>query len=188
MSISIVLADDHPVIRRGLRGLLEMEPDFAILAEAGDGLEAIRVVERIQPDVLILDLLLPGLSGLDVLPIVRQRAPKTNVVVFSMYSNEDFILQALKNGATGYIPKGCDPIHTIEGIRRAATGRRYLGPAISEHAFDAYHPAIRMTCSLPGNGRSCSSPPRVAVAPRSPAAYPSVPGRPRCIVRMPCEN
>jgi two-component system, NarL family, response regulator NreC len=138
LSISIVLADDHPVVRRGLRGTLEAEPDFAVIAESGDGLETLHLVERLQPDVLVLDLIMPGLGGLDVLPIVRQRSQRTQVVVFSMYANEDFILQALKNGAVGYVLKGCDPAHAVEAVRRAAAGQRYLGPAISRHAFEAY--------------------------------------------------
>ena len=118
MSISIVLADDHPLVRRGLRGVLEAEPELAIVAETGDGLETVRVVERLQPDVLILDLMMPGLSGLDVLPIVLQRCPGTQVVVLSMYANEDFVLQALRNGAIAYVLKGCDPAH-----RRDAPGQ-----------------------------------------------------------------
>jgi DNA-binding NarL/FixJ family response regulator len=139
MSISIVLADDHPVVRQGLRTSLEAESDFAIKGEAGDGLETVRLVERLQPDVLVLDLLMPGLSGLDVLPIVRQRSPRTRVVVFSMYANEDFVLQALRNGASAYVLKGCDPAQVAEAVRLAAAGRRYFSPAISERAFDAYH-------------------------------------------------
>jgi two-component system, NarL family, response regulator NreC len=138
MSTSIVLADDHPVVRRGLRGTLEAEPDLAIAAETGDGLETVRLVERLQPDVLVLDLVMPGLGGLDVLPIVRQRSPGTRVVVFSMYANEDFILQALRSGALAYVLKGCDPAHAVEAVRRAAAGRRYLDPGISERAFEAY--------------------------------------------------
>src|SRR5579872_2383660 len=138
MSISIVLADDHPVVRQGLRRLLDVEADFTIAGETEDGLETVRHVERLQPDVLILDLMLPGLNGLDVLPIVKQRSPRTRVVVFSMYANEEFVLQALKNGAVGYILKGCDPLHVVEAIRKVVAGRRYLSPALSDRAFEAY--------------------------------------------------
>src|SRR5438046_2546546 len=131
MSYSIVLADDHPLVRQGLRGALEAEPAFAIVAETGDGLETVRLVEHLQPDVLVLDLMMPGLTGLDILPIVRQRSPRTRIVVLSMYANEDFVLQALKNGAIAYVLKGCDPAHAVEAVRRAAAGRRYLSPGIS---------------------------------------------------------
>jgi DNA-binding NarL/FixJ family response regulator len=138
VSVSVVLADDHPVVRQGLRRVLEAEPDLSLVAEAGDGLEAVRLVERLRPDVLVLDLLMPGLSGLEALPIVRQRSPRTRVVIFSMCANEVFVLQALRNGAAAYVLKGCDPAHAVEAVRRAASGGRYLGPGLSERAFDAY--------------------------------------------------
>jgi DNA-binding NarL/FixJ family response regulator len=82
---------------------------------------------------------MPGLNGVDVLRIVGQRSPRTRTVAFSMYANENLILQALRNGAVGYVLKGCDPAHAVEAVRRAAAGRRYLSPALSAHTFDAYH-------------------------------------------------
>jgi DNA-binding NarL/FixJ family response regulator len=183
MSTSIVLADDHPVVRQGLRGILEAEPDFAIAAETGDGLEAVRLVERLQPDVLVLDLMMPGLSGLDVLPVVRQRSPRTRVVVFSMHANEEFTLQALKNGASAYVLKGCDPAHVVEAVRRAAAGRRYLSPDLSERAFDAYQekaelgpsdphdlltPRERQALQLAAEGHSCADiAARLSISPRT---------------------
>jgi DNA-binding NarL/FixJ family response regulator len=138
MSISIALADDHPVVRAGLRRVLEAEPEFRIAAETGDGLETVRQVERLRPDVLVLDLMMPGLAGLDVLPIVRQRSPRTRVVVFSMYANEEFVRQALRGGAAAYVLKGDDPAHAVEAVRRAAAGQHYLSPALSGGSFDAY--------------------------------------------------
>jgi DNA-binding NarL/FixJ family response regulator len=117
--------------------VLESEPDLSVVGESGDGLETVRAVEQLRPDVLILDLLMPGLNGLDALPIVRKRAPRTHVVAFSMYSNEDFVLQAIKHGAMGYVLKGCDPSRLVEAVRRAAVGRSYLSPKISEGAFKA---------------------------------------------------
>lgn len=131
MTISILLADDHPVVRRGLRDVLQAYPDFAIAGEAENGLDTVRLVERLRPNVLVLDLMLPGLNGLDVLPVVRQRSPETNTVIFSMYANEDFVLQALKKGAHGYVLKGCDPAEAAQAIRCAAAGRRYLCTALS---------------------------------------------------------
>lgn len=138
MSISILLADDHPVVRRGLRGVLEDEPDFTIIGEAGDGLEVIRMVEQLRPDVLVLDLMMPGLGGLDALPIVRQRAPGTRVVIFSMHENEEFVLRALKNGACGYLLKGSDPGEVKVAVRQAAAGNYYLSPPIASRAFEVY--------------------------------------------------
>ncbi|HEV3204946.1 MAG TPA: response regulator transcription factor [Gemmataceae bacterium] len=138
MSISIVLADDHPLVRRGLREALEAEPGFAVVGESGDGLETLRIVEQLEPDVLVLDLMMPSLNGLDILPLVRQRSPRSRVVVLSMFGNEGMVLQALRNGAVAYALKGCDSVHAVEAVRRAAAGQRYLGPGISERAFDAY--------------------------------------------------
>jgi DNA-binding NarL/FixJ family response regulator len=138
MTISIVLADDHPVVRRGMRTLLESQADFSIVGEAGDGLETVRLVERLRPDVLVLDLMMPGLSGLEVLRIARQRSPQTRTVVLSMYSSNAFIAEALKNGSTGYVLKGCTEENLIRSVREAAEGRRFLSPQVSEIAIDAY--------------------------------------------------
>jgi two-component system, NarL family, response regulator NreC len=138
LTISIVLADDHPVVRRGMRTLLEAEPDFSVTGEAGDGLETVRVVERLQPDVLVLDLMMPGLSGLEALRIIGQRAPRTRVVVLSMYSSNAFIAEALKNGAIGYVLKGCTEENLVQAVRAAAAGKRFLSPPVTEIAIDAY--------------------------------------------------
>jgi two-component system response regulator NreC len=138
MTISIVLADDHPVVRRGMQTLLEAEPDFAIIGEAGDGLESVRLVENLQPDVLILDLMMPGLSGLEALRIIRKRSPRTRVVVLSMHNTNAFVAEALKNGATGYVLKGSDEQNLVRAVREAAAGRRFLSPPVTERAIDAY--------------------------------------------------
>jgi two-component system, NarL family, response regulator NreC len=138
MSISIVLADDHPVVRRGMQTLLKSEPDLSIVGETGDGLETVRLVERVQPDVLILDLMMPSLSGLEALRIIRQRSPRTRVVVLSMHSNNAFVAEALKNGATGYVLKGSDDVNLARAVREAAAGRRFLSPPVTERAIDAY--------------------------------------------------
>jgi two-component system, NarL family, response regulator NreC len=143
MTISIFLADDHPVVRRGLRTLLETEPHFAVIGEAGDGLEAVRLIERLRPNVLILDLMIPGLSGLEVLRIVRQRSPQTEVVILSMHSSNAFVAEALKNGATGYVLKGGEEEHIISAVHEAAAGRRFLSPPVTERAIDAYIESAR---------------------------------------------
>jgi DNA-binding NarL/FixJ family response regulator len=138
MSISIVLADDHPVVRLGMRTLMESEADFTIVGEAGDGLETVRLVERLRPNVLVLDLMMPGLSGLEVLRIIGERAPQTRAVVLSMHSNNAFIAEALKNGATGYVLKGSPEDDLVHAVREAAAGRRFLSPPVTEIALDAY--------------------------------------------------
>jgi len=135
---TIVLADDHPVVRQGLRALLEAEPDFAIVGEVADGLEVADLVERVKAHVLVLDLMLPGLSGLEVTRQVRQRSSQTRVIILSMYANEAYVLEALRNGAAGYVLKGAGAAELVQAVREVAAGRRYLSPPLSESAIQAY--------------------------------------------------
>jgi two-component system, NarL family, response regulator NreC len=135
---SIVLADDHHVLRQALRLLLAAEPDLQVVGETGDGLDATRLVERLSPDVLVLDLMMPGLNGLEVTRQVRERCPATRVVVLSMHANEAYVLEALRNGATGFILKDASAAEFLAGVRAVASGRRYLSPPLSDRALDAY--------------------------------------------------
>jgi len=135
---TIVLADDHHVVRQGLRALLEAVPDFSVVGEAGDGLEALQLVERLQPNVLVLDLRMPGLSGLEVARQVGQRSPGTRVVILSMYDDEAYVLEALGHGADGYVLKDSSAAHLVEAVRQVAIGRRYLSPPLSERTVEAY--------------------------------------------------
>ena len=121
-----------------MRALLEAETDFLVVGEAGDGLETVRLVDRLQPDVLVLDLMMPGLSGLEVIRMIQQRTPRTRVVVLSMHSENAFVAESLKNGATGYVLKGCEEPNLVLAVREAAAGRRFLSPPVTERAIDAY--------------------------------------------------
>ena len=135
---TIVLADDHHVVRQGLRALLEAEPGFSVVAEAADGLEAVNLVERLKPNVLVLDLMMPGLGGLEVAWEVRRRSPQTCVVVLSMHANEAYVLEALRNGAAGYVLKDSSAADLAHAVREAVAGRRYLSPPLSERAIEVY--------------------------------------------------
>lgn len=135
---TIVLADDHGIVRQGLRVLLEAEPDLVVVGEAADGLEAVRLVERLQPAVLVADVMMPGLSGLEVTREVGRRFSHTRVVILSMYANEAYVLEALKNGAAGYVLKDAGAADLVRAIREAAAGGRYLSPPLSERAIEAY--------------------------------------------------
>ena len=134
----IVLADDHSVMRQGLRALLQMEAGFTIVGEAADGNAAVELVAELKPDVLVVDLVMPGLGGLDVLREVRRRSPSTRVVVLSMHANEAYVQEALQNGASGYVLKDSEATDLIQAIRQVLAGRRYLSAAISERAIHAY--------------------------------------------------
>ena len=143
---TIVLADDHPVVRQGLRALLEAEPDFAIVGEVADGLEVADLVEHVKAHVLVLDLMLPGLNGLEVARQVHRRSPQTRIVILSMYANEGYVLEALRNGASAYVLKGASAAELVEAVREVTAGRRYLSPPLSESAIEAY---VRKANSAP---------------------------------------
>jgi len=136
--VRLVLADDHPVVREGLRAILETREDLRIVGEASDGLEAIRQVEQTTPDVLCVDLMMPRLGGLEVTRHVRQRVPKTRVLILSMYGSEAHVLAALRNGATGYLLKGSSAAEIVRAIHMVAAGSRYLSQPFAEMAIDAY--------------------------------------------------
>lgn len=139
MSVTtIVLADDHHVVRQGLRALLEAKPDFSVVGEAGDGLQAIHLVEDLQPDILLIDLMMPGLNGLEVARQVGQRVFQTSVIVLSMHANEAYVLEALRSGAAGYVLKGASADELIRAVREVAAGRRYLSSTLSERAIEVY--------------------------------------------------
>jgi len=135
---TIVLADDHHVVRQGLRVLLEAEPDFRIIGEAADGLEAAQLIERLHPDVLVLDLMMPGLSGLEVTRQVAQRSPHTRVIILSMYANEAYVVEALTHGAAGYVLKKSTASDLARAVREVSLGRRYLSPPLTEDDITTY--------------------------------------------------
>ena len=137
-SLTIVLADDHPIVRHGLRMVLEAEQDLTILDEVDDGARVLAAVERAGPDVLILDVMLPGMNGLKILPQVRNVSPKTRTIMLSMYSSEAYIVEALRNGAMGYVLKSASAALLVNAVRTVASGRRYLSPPFSERAIELY--------------------------------------------------
>jgi DNA-binding NarL/FixJ family response regulator len=135
---TIMLADDHQVVRLGMRSLLEVEPDFVVVGEAADGVEADRMVERLKPDVLIVDLMMPGINGLEVTRHVSQRLPSTHIIILSMHANESYVLEALRNGASAYVLKESSANDIVHAVREVMAGRRYLSPPLSERAIEIY--------------------------------------------------
>jgi two-component system, NarL family, response regulator NreC len=135
---TIVLADDHQVVREGLRLVLDAQPDFVVVGEAADGLQAAELVGRLKPDLLVADLVMPGLGGLDVAREARRRSPKTRVVILSMHSSDSFVLEALKNGASAYVLKDSSAAELTQAIHTVLAGRRYLSPPLSQKAIDDY--------------------------------------------------
>ena len=135
---TIILADDHPIVRRGLRSVLEVEKDFSLIGEAGDGIEAVRLVENLTPNILITDMMMPGLTGLEVTRQVRHRVPKVKIIILSMHAAESYVLEALRNGANGYVLKDSAADELVYAIREVLAGRRYLSSQLSERAIETY--------------------------------------------------
>ena len=137
MSVRVALIDDHPIVRQGLRNLLQTEPSFAVVGEADDGIDGVELVLRIKPDVLIVDLMMPGLNGLDLIKQVLRNLPKLRILVLSMQSSDSYVVEALNCGAAGYVLKETGPSEIIRAIQAVLAGERYLSPKILERLVNA---------------------------------------------------
>ncbi len=126
--IHILLVDDHKVLRDGLRALLESEDDLVVIAEAGTGQDAIALTQEHQPDVIVMDLGLPDMSGLDAIRTIRKTNTKSRIVVLSMYSRREFVVPAIEAGCDGYVPKSSTHTSLLEAIRVVMRGERFLHP------------------------------------------------------------
>ncbi len=136
MSVRILLADDHKLVRQTLRWFLESEDEFELVGEAGDGRQALEEVKKLHPDILLLDIMMPGLNGLEVTRRVTEEHPDTRVLVLSMHPDRAYVLRALQNGASGYVVKQADVTDLINGVRAVSRGDCYLSPHISNVDID----------------------------------------------------
>jgi DNA-binding NarL/FixJ family response regulator len=136
--ITVFLADDHPIVRQGLRALLEADGRCQVVGEATDGLTAIEQLTLLQPQVAILDVQLPDLNGLEVARRAQTQSPSTRVVMLSMYANEPYVLDALRHGAMGYVLKGTSTADLLAAVDAVVAGRRYLSAPLNERAIDTY--------------------------------------------------
>ncbi len=130
--IKILIADDHRIVREGLKQILAETQDMVVSAEASNVQEVLNKVASNDYDVLLLDISMPGRSGLDILKQLKSERPKLSVLVLSMYSEEQYALRALRAGASGYMTKESAPDELIEAIRKVSTGRKYISPAVAE--------------------------------------------------------
>jgi len=133
----VLLADDHKLFRAGIRSLLQTLPDIEVVAEAGDGQEALRFVAAHHPDVVLLDIMMRNLNGLDAAARMARDFPHTRVVMLSLNADEDSVLKALRVGAVGYLVKTADPAELELAVRAVMRGERFLSPAVSEHVVAA---------------------------------------------------
>ncbi len=132
MTINIIVADDHQIVRQGLRTLLAAEPDMEVVAEADNGRKVLRLVQELKPNVVIMDISMPDLNGIEATRQILAEAPEVKVVALSMHSDSLFVLNMLKAGASGYLLKDCALEELVKAIRVVVTNKTYLSPGISD--------------------------------------------------------
>jgi two-component system, NarL family, response regulator NreC len=138
MPIRILLADDHTVVREGMRALLERQPDMIVVAEAADGRESLRLAEEYSPDVVVMDVAMPAMNGIEATRRILAANPRTAVVILSMHQDESYVLRSLRAGAKGYLLKDSPQADVIAAIRAVAQGRSYLSRRISRMLQEDY--------------------------------------------------
>jgi len=144
----VVIAEDHTILREGLNALLSSQPDLKVVAEAEDGLEAVSCVRNHSPDIILLDLSMPRMTGLDAIKEIKKVKADTKVVVLTVHNSEEYILSSLRAGADGYVLKEAHSSELLTAIRHVADGRHYLSPTISGTIIDGFlegkkMPAVR---------------------------------------------
>src|SRR5499427_2591304 len=138
MSIKCLVVDDHTLFREGIRRLLEGEPDFVVVGEAGDALEAIAKVREHRPDVVLMDIGMPGMSSFEAARLIERNHPETRLIFLTMYEDEEYLLQCLDVGASGYILKDAPAPRLIGAVRDVSAGRKYLSPQVLGKLVDDF--------------------------------------------------
>jgi DNA-binding NarL/FixJ family response regulator len=157
MILSVFIADDHTVVRDGLKILLDAQPDIEVVGDASGGRETVQQALKIEPDVILMDINMPGLNGIEATFQIMEKCPSSRVVILSMYSTREHIYRAFQAGARGYLLKESAGIEVVEAVREVMLGRRYLSQKISESVLDDY---VRL------RGRSDESDPFSSLSPR----------------------
>ena len=134
----IVIADDHTILRKGLRALLSSDPNLKVVGEAADGREAIRCVENLSPDLALIDLSMPRMNGMEAIRDIKKTNPETKIIVLTVHKTEEYILEALKSGADGYVLKDVSHAELMMAINNVLKGKRYLSADISGKVIEGY--------------------------------------------------
>ncbi|TKJ31282.1 MAG: DNA-binding response regulator [Chloroflexi bacterium B3_Chlor] len=136
--IRVLLAEDHTIVRKGLRSLLDAEAGIEVVGEARDGRDAVRKVQLLSPDVVVMDIAMPGLNGLEGTRQIRKRFPEVKVLILTMHTDEEYVLQVLAAGASGYVVKQAAPRELVSAIQAVHQGDSFLSPSISRKVVEAY--------------------------------------------------
>lgn len=134
----LVIAEDHTILREGLRVLLATDPEFEVVGEAKDGREAIRTVENLLPDLILMDLSMPRTNGLEAIKEIKKRTPVTKIIALTVHRTEEYILATLQGGADGYVLKDATQSELMSAIKNVLNGKRYLSPDISDKVIEGY--------------------------------------------------
>lgn len=135
--IKVLLADDHAMVRQGFTVLLNAQPDIEVIGEAADGNEMVELAENLHPDVVLADISMPNLNGIEATKLIHQRNPEMPVVMITTHTSSSYVVRALRNGARGYVVKNDDFQHVIQAIKAVILGQRYLSTLVSEQIIDA---------------------------------------------------
>jgi NarL family two-component system response regulator LiaR len=138
-TIKIVLADDHALVRQGIRNYLELEPDFVVVGEAPNGEEAVLVAAQCQPDVMLVDIIMPGMNGVEVTMRVKEVSPSTQIIILTSYHEDSYVLPALRAGAQSYVLKGINLLSLKEAIYKTFNGEKVLDPMVVNRVVKAIH-------------------------------------------------
>jgi DNA-binding NarL/FixJ family response regulator len=136
--MNVLLVEDHALVRQGVRALLDEEPDINVVGEAGQAREALKLVEELRPDIVLMDLSLPGMDGVELTRRIRKRFPSTRVLVLSMHDSEEYVSRALRGGAAGYILKQSTSTELVLALRAVAAGSTFLSPGVSQILISDY--------------------------------------------------
>jgi len=134
----IVIAEDHTILREGLHALISSEAEYEVVGEAGDGRDAIRLAERLEPDLILMDLSMPNMNGMDAIREIKRRTPNIKVIALTVHKTEEYILATLQSGANGYVLKDATHAELMMAIRSVMDGKTFLSPGVSEKVIDGY--------------------------------------------------
>ena len=136
--IRIVLAEDHTILREGLRALLSADPNFEVVGEADDGREALRRVDKLAPDLVVMDLSMPRMTGMDAIREIKRRHPATKIIALTVHKAEEYLRTTLQAGADGYVLKDATHVELLLAIQNVLKGKTYLSPSVSETVIEGY--------------------------------------------------
>ncbi|RME72443.1 MAG: DNA-binding response regulator [Chloroflexi bacterium] len=160
-SIRVILADDHPVVRRGLAAIVDVEDDIEVVGEAEDGVQAVALAKSLRPDVVLMDLQMPGLDGVAAIRQIRADLPQTHIIILTTFADEEYIFDGIVAGARGYLLKDAPPDQLIEAIRAAYRGESLLDPEVAARILDRFSSMMTRQSPPPHPPADTPSPPEL---------------------------